>query len=187
MRSASPSSALPGSEPSGLLAFSRAGRGEGHVLVVDPAGPARPRDLGPGIAPSWSPDGKRLVFVSGEVGRARIFVMNGDGSDRRPLPVPAAAASPSEDWAPAWSPDGDRIAFTRTAGGRSAVYVFDVARGEAREHDAVVTAEPAALAAVLWHGRSLSKALRAKEIAVHGDARAVRRLPALFPAPAPAA
>ena len=77
---------------------------------------------------------------------------------------------------------GEQAFSARVADGR-----FDVVRGEAGEPDAVVTAEPAALAAVLWHGRSLAKALRAREIAVEGDARAVKRLPGLFPAPAPAA
>jgi DNA-binding HxlR family transcriptional regulator len=75
---------------------------------------------------------------------------------------------------------GEQTFSARVADGR-----FDVARGEAIDPDAVVTAQPAALAAVLWHGRSLTKALRAKELAVEGDARAVKRLSRLFPAPAP--
>jgi Tol biopolymer transport system component len=31
--------------------------------------------------PVWSPDGKKIVFISGD----RIYIMNADGSDQTPL------------------------------------------------------------------------------------------------------
>jgi hypothetical protein len=44
------------------------------------------------VAPAWSPDGQFIVFLSnreenGEAGRWRVWVMNADGSNQRPLPV----------------------------------------------------------------------------------------------------
>jgi Tol biopolymer transport system component len=57
--------------------------------------------------PSWSPDGSRIVFATGENDLSQdVYVMNADGSDVRRL----------TDWEgldlfPVWSPDGHWIAF----------------------------------------------------------------------------
>ena len=44
------------------------------------------------VAPAWSPDGQSIVFLSnreedGEAGRWRVWVMNADGSNQRPLAI----------------------------------------------------------------------------------------------------
>ena len=67
--------------------------------------------------PAWSPDGTRIAFVSNtfslegkttdpQLSDPEIWVMNADGSGRRPL---TENAYPEAD--PAWSPDGTTIAF----------------------------------------------------------------------------
>jgi Tol biopolymer transport system component len=60
-----------------------------------------------GMNPTWSPDGRRLAFVSTRNRRAEIFTMNADGSD--PTPLVSMAAGSAID--PRWSPDGTRVAF----------------------------------------------------------------------------
>ena len=71
---------------------------------------------------SWSPDGRRIVFVSGRNGFDQIWTMKADGSDMRRLTAPRAL---DED--PAWSPDGRRIAFVRKfSASRSTIYLIDV-------------------------------------------------------------
>jgi len=59
------------------------------------------------IFPIWSPDGSRLVFISGG---QNIWVINADGSGAAPLTANGAAFDP------AWSPDGTKLAFDSPTG-----------------------------------------------------------------------
>ena len=57
--------------------------------------------------PSWSPDGSRIVFATGESDLSQdVYVMNADGSDVRRL-----TDWQGLDFAPVWSPDGRWVAF----------------------------------------------------------------------------
>jgi TolB protein len=60
-------------------------------------------------SPSWSADGKRLVFASARNGHTSLYVINVDGS--RPHLIAARGT------APAWSPDGRVIAYHSRCGG----------------------------------------------------------------------
>ncbi|HXF99030.1 MAG TPA: PASTA domain-containing protein [Gaiellaceae bacterium] len=60
--------------------------------------------------PAWAPDGKRLVFVRQVGPRARLFVVNTDGSG---LANVALTFERNVD-DPEWSPDGSQIAFNDT-------------------------------------------------------------------------
>lgn len=62
--------------------------------------------------PTWSPDGRRIAFMSqvaDEGLQYDVFVMDADGSDVRRL-----TSSPATDGFPSWSPDGTTIAFSST-------------------------------------------------------------------------
>jgi Tol biopolymer transport system component len=53
-------------------------------------------------SPRWSPDGKKIAFVSG----GQIWTMDPDGDDKKQITKFSAGAG-----APVWSPDGRWIAF----------------------------------------------------------------------------
>jgi len=56
--------------------------------------------------PGWSPDGKRLVFVSDRDGNYEIYSILADGTDIRRL-----TNNPGHDSFPKFSPDGTQISF----------------------------------------------------------------------------
>ncbi len=73
---------------------------------------------------------------------------------------------------------GEDEFHSRVAGGR-----FEIARGNTETSDATIESEPGTLAAVLWHGRQLSEALRTGDVEIEGSTPAVKRFLRVFPAP----
>src|SRR5438105_2493799 len=76
--------------------------------------------------PAWSPDGRRIVFVSDRISangdREAVYVMRADGSGVRRLTHDRAS-----DACPSFSPDGTRIVFLWKAkpwGDTGAIYVM---------------------------------------------------------------
>lgn len=68
----------------------------------------------------WSPDGRRLAFVSDRDGDDEVYVMSADGTGVRQLTRNGRGVL---DQAPAWSPDGRTLVFTSTRdGGEPEVY-----------------------------------------------------------------
>ena len=81
------------------------------------------------LSPVWSPDGKRLAFVSYKKGTPRLYVYNGDDgttSDMSPSGSELCVA-------PDWSPDGRQIAFSSATQGESEIYLLDVGSGKSRQ------------------------------------------------------
>jgi Tol biopolymer transport system component len=57
--------------------------------------------------PRWSPDGRRIAFISLLDDNWELFVMNADGSQRTRL----TSSEGTDEYYPKWSPDGKQIAF----------------------------------------------------------------------------
>ncbi len=85
-----------------------------------------------GASPSWSPDGKRITFMSRRDGNSEIYVMNADGTNQTRLTFNEKSKDtdpwrPSEslDVSPLWGPDGKKIAFRSYRDGNFEIYVMN--------------------------------------------------------------
>ena len=70
----------------------------------------------------YSPDGKRIVFVSLRSGRQGVWISDEDGGNLVQISNPAQPSG-----SPQWSPDGSRIAFDSLLRHHWGIYVADVA------------------------------------------------------------
>ena len=80
------------------------------------------RSSQPIMSPAWSPDSKKIAYVSFEKGRSHIIVQSLDGKYRETL-----AQFKGINGAPAFSPDGKKLAMTLSKGGSADIYVMDLA------------------------------------------------------------
>jgi TolB protein len=72
------------------------------------------------ISPAWSPDGKRLAYVSFESGKPVIYVQTLATGQRVPL-----ANFKGNNSAPAWSPDGSQLAIVLSRDSISQIYTIN--------------------------------------------------------------
>jgi TolB protein len=76
----------------------------------------------PIMSPAWSPDGKRIAYVSFENKSSAIFVQTLSTGERQKV-----SETPGINGAPAWSPDGSQLALTLSKDGNPDIYIMDLA------------------------------------------------------------
>lgn len=80
------------------------------------------------MSPAWSPDGRRVAYVSFENDRSEIYVQDVSTGKRTKI-----SSQPGINSAPAWSPDGSSIALTLSSSGDPEVYILEVESGKLRK------------------------------------------------------
>src|SRR5262245_645942 len=104
----------------------------GDIFVVPALGGAAAKLVEDGHYPSWSPDGKRIVFMSNRGGQVKLWTVASEGG----APTQLTKDPQKIDYQPAWSPDGKWIAYgsgvptTASGGWRFNVAVIPAGGGE---------------------------------------------------------
>ena len=101
------------------------GRNSRYALMVADADGHGPRTVvnstEPLMSPSWSPDGRRLAYVSFEGGNSAVYLQDIASGSREKV-----ASFRGINGAPSFSPDGGRLALTLSKGGNPDIYVMDL-------------------------------------------------------------
>jgi len=88
-------------------------------------------ELGSYMDPTYSPDGKRLAFLTGDP-LWNVWIMDSERGNRTRVTF-----DPTIKTRPAWSPDGKTIAYLATLGGQKTVIRSKPANGAGAEHTLV--------------------------------------------------
>lgn len=116
-----------------------------HLYVFDVGSKEPPRQITSGdfddSAPAWSPDGKRVAFVSNRTAEpdgnpnTDLWIVSADNTDKGATLL-QVTKNPREDASPAWSPDGKSLVYTTVTADLSVLWY-------ATEHLAIVAADGA--------------------------------------------
>lgn len=94
----------------------------------------------PILSPSWSPDGRKLAYVSFEGKNSAIYIQDILSGNRELI-----ASNPGINSAPAWSPDGSQLALTLSKDGNPEIYILHISSRVLRRvtSNAAIDTEPA--------------------------------------------
>ena len=79
------------------------------------------RSNDPIISPAWSPDSKKVAYVSFETGLAKVFIQDIATGERE-----LAIKNSSQVSSPSWSPDGKFLSLTMYQDGNAEIYILNL-------------------------------------------------------------
>lgn len=82
--------------------------------------------------PSFSPDGKKVAFVSNKDGTPRVYVIPipQEGASLKDVKPLLISKRNRDNTCPAWSPDGNKIAYCALSQGARQIWIYDFATGK---------------------------------------------------------
>ena len=111
-----------GTSPAGLVSFSSSKDGSSEIYILDPYRKKLKkltRSYGIDVSPAFSPDGKKIAYVSDRGGSPQVYVMNSNGKGR-PKRITFEG---NYNTSPGWSPDGKTIAYVGRTNGKNQIFV----------------------------------------------------------------
>ena len=75
----------------------------------------------PIISPAWSPDSKKVAYVSFETGMAKVYIQDTATGERE-----LAIENSSQISSPSWSPDGKFLSLTMYQDGNAEIYILNL-------------------------------------------------------------
>jgi len=108
-----------------ITTINQGNKQQSHQLQVADADGFNPQTIAsstePLMSPSWSPDGKKMAYVSFERKSAAIYVQTLASGERIRV-----AEFPGINGAPSWSPDGTKLALTLSKDGSPDIHVLNL-------------------------------------------------------------
>ena len=136
----------------GAVVFASDRSGNRHLwlqTLVDgrPEGPPRQLTSGPGrsAVPSFSPDGKTVVYYRIVEQRRELWVVSAGGG-----PAAQLTGGTPNDFNPSLAPDGRCLAFSRVQNGGSEIWALDLEPGGAAGAPRRLVAGPAGASFAMW-------------------------------------
>ncbi len=115
------SSAIADSEKHGQVVYTVTSNGQSTIHLFD-LGNSKNQSLNvDGYAPSWSPDGSRIAFISKKTGASQVYISDKSGGDLIQITELAGEKSGLS-----WSPSGSKLAFLNRQDQTGDLYIVDM-------------------------------------------------------------